>query len=186
LSKEIESQLIVYTIGHSNLPFDKFIDLLNSYQIQTLVDVRSSPYSRFNPQFNREILEANLKLKDIQYKYAGDFLGGRPKDPSCYKDGKLPEGHANYLHLVEYPSVMTKDFFIKGIERLVDIAKNEIVSVMCSEEDPAQCHRHHLIGKYLARQDITVLHIRADGNHVKDQHLPNLSVDPPAEQLSLF
>lgn len=186
MSNDNKSQVTIFTIGHSNLASDKFVDLLIANKIQTLVDVRSSPYSKFHPQFNRETIKANLKLNGINYKYAGDSLGGRPKDPSCYKEGILPEGLADYLRLVDYPAVMTKDFFIQGVEQLLKIAKNETVALLCSEEDPAQCHRHHLIGKYLVLHDVSVLHIRADGNLVKDQHFPDLSDAPPAEQLGLF
>jgi uncharacterized protein (DUF488 family) len=176
----------IYTIGHSNVPASKIIELLETFDIKILADVRSSPYSQFCPQFNREDFAQKLSQAGIEYKYAGDYLGGRPKDPTCYKDGQIPEGHADYLHLVDYPVVMTKDFFQKGIKRLTKIAEQECLAVMCSEEDPAICHRHHLIGRYLTQQGFTVLHIRGDGNTVKDQVLPNLIDEPPAEQLSLF
>ncbi len=176
----------IYTIGHSNVPASKIIELLQSFDIKTLVDVRSSPYSQFCPQFNREDFAQKLNQAGIEYKYAGDYLGGRPKDPTCYKDGQIPEGHADYLHLVDYPRVMTKDFFQKGIKHLIKIAEEKKMVVMCSEEDPATCHRHHLIGRYLTQQGMLVLHIRADGNTVKDQLLPTLVDEPPVEQLSLF
>lgn len=178
--------VVIFTLGHSNVPASKIIELLTLHNIQTVVDVRSSPYSQFSPQFNREVFEQTLKLSGIDYKYAGDYLGGRPKDPTCYKNGEIPEGHADFLHLVDYTSVMTKDFFLKGIQRLIALASESRVAVMCSEEDPATCHRHHLIGRYLTRQGITVRHIRGDGNLVKDQHLPNLKNDPPPEQPTLF
>jgi len=176
----------IYTIGHSNTPAGRIIDLLRQHEIEVLVDVRSSPYSQYNPQFNRETFEQALKQAGLVYKYAGEYLGGRPKDPTCYKNGQLPDGHADYLHLVDYPAVMTKDFFRKGIQRLLALAETGRVAVMCSEEDPAQCHRHHLIGRYLVQQGLTVVHIRGDGNTIKDQFLPNLKEEPPAEQLSLF
>jgi uncharacterized protein (DUF488 family) len=181
-----EEKLTVYTIGHSIIPIEKFIALLQSAGIQTVIDVRSSPYSNYSPQFDRESLENSLKKNNFNYKFAGDYLGGRPKDPSCYKDGQIREGHADYLHLVDYPTVMIKDFFITGIERLLMIAKVEKVAVMCSEEDPAKCHRHHLIGKYLVKRDVIVLHIRGDGMIVRDQALPDLPDEPPTEQLKLF
>ena len=81
---------------------------------------------------------------------------------------------------------MTKDFFQKGIKHLIKIAGVERVVVMCSEEDPTMCHRHHLIGRYLSQQGFLVLHIRGDGNTVKDQLLSTLVDGPPVEQLSLF
>ena len=176
----------IYTIGHSNVHTSKIIELLQPFGIKILVDVRSSPYSQFCPQFNREDFAQKLKQAGIEYKYAGDYLGGRPKDPTCYKDGQIPEGHADYLHLVDYPKVMTKDFFQKGITHLIKIAGEGHAVVMCSEEDPAICHRHHLIGRYLTQEGFLVLHIRGDGNTVKDQSLPPLVDEPPVEQLSLF
>ena len=180
------SDITIYSIGHSNVPASKIIELLRKFKIQVLVDVRSSPYSKYCLQFNRDILEMTLHREKFEYVYAGKHLGGRPKDPTCYKDGQLPEENADYLHLVDYPVVMTKDFFQKGIERLMAIAQGKRVAVMCSEEDPAICHRHHLIGKYLVQEGVNVLHIRGDGNTVKDEYLPNLKQEPLGEQLSLF
>lgn len=178
--------LTIYTIGHSNVPAGKIIDLLSQHEIKVVVDVRSSPYSQYSPQFNREAFEQTVKQAGLEYKFAGEFLGGRPKDPTCYKNSQVPEGHVDFLHLVDYPVVMTKDFFLKGIQRLLQLAEKDRIAVMCSEEDPAQCHRHHMIGKYLVQQGLTVLHIRGDGNIIKDQFLPNIKEEPPAEQLSLF
>ena len=178
--------LTIYTIGHSNVPVRKIVELLHRNEITVVVDVRSSPYSQYSPQFNREAFQKTLQDAGIEYKYAGDFLGGRPKDPSCYKDGQIPNGHADFLHLVDYPAVMTKDFFQRGIQRLLEIAGSNTAAVMCSEEDPANCHRHHLIGRYLTQNGVTVLHIRHDGNLIKDTLLDNLPEDPPPQQLSLF
>ena len=160
--------------------------MLNQLDIDVLVDVRSSPYSQYSPQFNRETLANDLELAGIEYRFAGEYLGGRPKDPTCYKEGSIPDGKADYLNIVDYPAVMTKDWFIKGLNRLIEIGSKQRAAIMCSEEDPANCHRHHLVGKALVAQSIDVLHIRADGNLVRDQLLPNLSDEPPAEQLSFF
>jgi uncharacterized protein (DUF488 family) len=97
-------KFFIYTVGHSNLPASKFIHLLQQAQIELLVDVRSSPYSQYNPHFNREVLRTRLKDAGIAYDYEGERLGGRPKDPACYKEGHLPNGKADYLHLVHYGS----------------------------------------------------------------------------------
>jgi len=160
----------IYTIGHSNLRFDELVDLLSKNKIEMLVDVRSTPYSQYNNQFDREQISHKLPQNGIEYKYGGDFLGGRPNDPKCYKNEIVPdEDHADYLHLVDYPEVMKKEFFQRGINYLIKLAKERKLVVMCSEEDPSICHRHHLIGKYLVSQQIAVLHIRGDGKLVKDQ-----------------
>lgn len=182
-----QGPLTVYTIGHSNIPDYKFIELLLTHGIELVVDVRSAPYSQFAPQYNRETLQKTLALHNIAYEFAGDRLGGRPSDPACYKQKRLPEeGETDYLHLVDYPLVMTRDFFRAGIERLLQVAQEKRTTIMCSEEDPARCHRHHLIGRYLVRHGVNVLHIRGDGNLVKDELFPYLEETPPPEQLSLF
>ncbi len=177
----------VFTIGHSNVPASQVLDLLRQFEIQVLVDVRSAPYSQYVPQFNRETFEHTLHLTGIEYQYFGETLGGRPRDPTCYKNKQLPDGKADYLHLVDYPAVMTRPFFRQGIDQLLKISSQSRIAIMCSEEDPSHCHRHHLIGRYLTQQGVTVLHIRSDGSTISDQQLPNLKKDePPAEQLSLF
>lgn len=178
--------LTLFTIGHSNTIASAFIDLLRLHQIQVVVDVRSSPYSQFAPQYNRESLQQTLQKVDIVYKFAGEHLGGRPKDPSCYKDGEVPNGKADFLHLVDYPMVMTKDWFQNGIQHLIEIALQNRTAIMCSEENPAHCHRHHLIGRFLVEKGIMVLHIRGDGNMVKDQQLIDLIKEPSEQQLTLF
>ncbi|HLF02486.1 MAG TPA: DUF488 domain-containing protein [Anaerolineales bacterium] len=156
----------LFTIGHSNQPLDKFIRLLEENGVMTLVDVRTAPFSRYNPQFNKESLEHELPLRGIQYAFAGKFLGGRPTDPTCYKNRTLPAEGADYLREVDYPEVMKRDWFVKGIARLLEMADEQTAAIMCSEEDPAQCHRHHLIAKYLLREhpEVKVIHIRGDGN----------------------
>jgi uncharacterized protein (DUF488 family) len=178
--------LTIYTIGHSNILASQLIELLRMHNIQTLVDVRSSPYSQYSPQYNKETIEKTLQEAGIEYRFAGDLLGGRPKDPTCYKSKDLPDGKVDYLNLVDYPTVMTKDFFLQGIQRLLEVAQGSRTAIMCSEVDPAECHRHHLIGRYLVGKNITVLHIRGDGVCVKDQQLRNLPEEPPATQLKLF
>jgi len=178
--------LTIYSIGHSNLPESKFVELLRSHSVQLVIDVRSSPYSRHAPHFNRETLEITLRREGINYRYAGDELGGRPKDPSCYKNGEVPSGKADYLNLVDYRAIMKKEWFRKALSELVRHAENARVCIMCSEEDPSRCHRHHLIGKALVNRDIQLVHIRKDGKLVKDQHLPDLPNDKQASQLRLF
>lgn len=170
-----ETTTTVYTIGHSNVPVTKIIDLLKQYSIDVVVDVRSSPYSHYSPQFNREMFEHSLKQAGFEYKFAGEYLGGRPRDPDCYKNKEIPDGKADYLSLVDYPLVMTKDWFQKGISRLITLSVQQRVVILCSEENPTICHRHHLIGKYLIQQGLNVVHIRNDGNTVKALQIPSLS-----------
>ena len=176
------------TIGHSNHSLSKFIGLLEENGVMVLVDVRTAPMSRYNPQFNRDNLEVELPQHGIQYAFAGKYLGGRPSDPTCYKSRKLPAEGVDYLHEVDYPEVMGREWFIKGIDRLLEMADEQVTAIMCSEEDPAQCHRHHLIARYLMREhpEVKVSHVRGDGT-VYGAASIHSSVDrPSAEQPSLF
>lgn len=176
------------TIGHSNHSLEKFISLLEQHGVMTLVDVRSTPASRYNPQFNKASLEHELPLRGIQYVFAGTYLGGRPSDPTCYKHRRLPPEGADYLHEVDYPEMMKRDWFLKGVARLLEIADEVTTAIMCSEEDPAECHRHHLITKHLlqAHPEVKVMHIRGDGTIFSAASL-RASVDQKeADQPSLF
>ena len=171
--------LTIYTIGHSNVPAEKIVTLLKNYHVEVVVDIRSSPFSRFSPQFNRNRFTQILSEVGVEYEFAGDLLGGRPKDPSSYKDGSLPKGKVDFLHVVDYPAMIKKEPFKQGISHLVDIASQKTVAIMCSEADPAICHRHHLVGRYLTRQGYRVLHILKDGSLAEDGSFPNLQDDLP-------
>lgn len=171
----------VYTVGHSNHPPEAFLDLLRRHGIETVVDVRSAPYSRYTPHFNKRELERLLAEAGIRYVFAGDVLGGRPPDPTCYKNGAVPDGHANYLELVDYAAVAARDWYRRGIERLREIGHDRRIAMMCSEEDPARCHRHHLIAQTLLADGVPVHHIRASGE-CEDA----VRAEPPSRQLSLL
>lgn len=148
------NKLPVYTIGHGARKAGDFLELLKRYEIAYLVDVRSQPFSRYHPQFSQKNLQAFLEENNIRYVFMGDSLGGRPKDPTCYdEDGKI-----------NYNKVKTKDFFLKGIERLKTAYKKNLpVAIMCSERNPAHCHRYHLITNVLDAEMIEVVHIDEKG-----------------------
>jgi uncharacterized protein (DUF488 family) len=153
---------VVYTIGHSNLTIDEFIAALRRGGVRRLVDVRSTPYSQFAPQFNRENLDRFLEEAGIGYRFEGHSMGGRPTDPTCYKTGAVPEGQANYLELVDYDEVARRAWFREGVDRLLNLARREPTAIMCSEEDPAHCHRYHLITQAVL-DEAKVLDIRTGG-----------------------
>lgn len=178
----------LYTIGHSNHPLEKFIRLLEDYGVMTLVDIRSAPYSRYNPHFNKESLEIALPEHEIQYAYAGKYLGGRPQDATCYKHRSIPPEGTDYLHEVDYPEVMKRPWFIKGVERLLEIAGEQTTAILCSEENPAECHRHHLIAKYILAEypEFDVRHIRGDGTEFGAKSLHVSVNEPKAKQQTLF
>jgi uncharacterized protein (DUF488 family) len=173
--------LSLYTIGHSNLTAEEFLDLLKKHAITVLVDVRSAPYSRYVSQFNKEELKLFLEAHGVGYRFAGQHLGGRPKDADDYKDGQIPDedtARQKYLKLVDYKAMMTREEYQKGIARLLDIIREESqhegrVTIMCSEGEPQDCHRHHLIARSLLDVhtkiidngvDIDVFHIQRDGS----------------------
>jgi uncharacterized protein (DUF488 family) len=149
----------LYTIGHGRRKSEDFLALLKAYGIEYLVDVRSQPFSRFNPQYNQNALKRFLAEHEITYVFMGDELGGRPKDASCY----------NHEGKIDYEIVKTKDFFKKGIDRLKTAYNKDVnLAIMCSESKPGECHRARLIGRVLAAGHIIVHHIDESGN-IKDQ-----------------
>ncbi len=149
----------LYTIGHGNRKLEDFLALLKEFGIEYLIDVRSQPYSKFNPQFNQNDLNFYLERNGIKYVFMGDTIGGRPKDTSCYdNEGK-----------VDYELVKTKEFFLSGIDRLKTAYNKDInVVIMCSESKPCECHRSKLIGKVLMTEKIVLKHIDEKGK-LKDQ-----------------
>jgi len=178
----------LYTIGHSNHPVDDFVQLLAGHGVRQLVDVRSTPYSRFHPQFNKTALLQVLLAYNIDYSWLGEVLGGRPKDPSCYKHQAIPTKAEANLHEVSYPAVMQRSWFVEGIHHLIEIADLQTTCIMCAEKDPVRCHRHHLISRYLLAQypKVTVWHILGDGSLVHARSIPSRDEQSGAEQFSLY
>lgn len=146
-----------YSIGYGNRELGEFLELVAARRIRYLLDIRSSPYSRFSPDFNKEGLERACAAKGIKYVFVGEQLGGRPQTDSCYDE----EGRVDYCRLAQEP------YFLDGIQRLeTAIAKDIDFVLMCSELRPEQCHRSKLIGKVLEEHGIRLRHIDADGSVV--------------------
>jgi uncharacterized protein (DUF488 family) len=144
----------LYSIGHGRRPAEEFLKLLGEHAIDYLIDVRTTPYSRFNPQYNKNTLQNLLESHSIRYVHLGEQLGGRPKDPDCYNE----KGHVDYSILSKRP------YFIEGIERLKTAYTKKIrAAIMCSESKPQECHRCLLIGKALQEQNIPIIHIDEKG-----------------------
>jgi uncharacterized protein (DUF488 family) len=142
----------IYTIGHSSHTAEHFLSLLQQNRIEALVDTRSTPYSRYTPHFDRETLRDLVTTAGMKYLYLGDIVGGRPKDEAHYDE----YGRARYAK-------MGKDAdFLGGIERLERGADEFRIALMCSEEDPAHCHRRLLIGRVLIERGAEVIHIRGN------------------------
>ena len=142
----------ILTVGHSNHALDDFLALLEGHAVTALADVRSAPYSRFLPHFNRSSLEEGLGARGIRYVYLGDALGGRPRDPSCYEDGRI-----------RYDRVAATESFRSGLVRVVQGAARYRVALMCAEAEPLDCHRTLLVARALDREGLHVEHILADG-----------------------
>ena len=147
------SQLNVFTIGHSNHPIVEFIALLERHGIEVVADVRSHPFSRFNPQYNRRELERSLNEHGIRYVFLGRELGARSDDPACYESGR-----------VVYARLASTDLFRRGVERVLRGAEDYRIALMCAEKDPLDCHRTVLVARALAERGVTVHHLLADGS----------------------
>ncbi len=153
--------LTVYTVGHSNHEPEAFRALLQQNGIEMVVDVRSSPYSRYVPQANRENLARALQAYGIAYRWLGESLGGKP-------DGTVGD----------YVAIRQSSTFRTGIDELRKLAAVRRTVIMCSEGDHHSCHRYKLITPVLHDQGVRVLHIQPDGSIVDEDAQPR--------QLELF
>ncbi|MDE0717420.1 MAG: DUF488 domain-containing protein [Rhodospirillaceae bacterium] len=143
----------VLTVGHSNHSLETFLSLLAGHAVTALADVRSAPWSRFNPQFNRKALSASLSTAGIAYVWLGRELGGRPDDPACYVDGEL-----------RYDRLAGTLLYREGIERVLRGVREHRLALMCAEKDPLHCHRALLVSRSLEERGLGVEHILADGS----------------------
>jgi uncharacterized protein (DUF488 family) len=139
----------VFTIGHSTLPIDRFIGVLNAYGVEELVDVRKIPRSRHNPQFGSEALEHELATASIHYVWM-KALGGRhharPDSPNSGWRNKSFRGYADYMQAGAFES---------AIDELVEISRRKRTVIMCAEAVPWRCHRS-LVADALCVRDIPV------------------------------
>ena len=174
----------LFTIGHSNHSIDDFITLLQTHGITAVADVRSHPYSRYLPHFNKSELEAALQHVGIEYRFLGQELGARPNESSCYVDGKAL-----------YEKIAATPLFARGIKRLINGVKTHRIALMCAERDPITCHRSILVCQHLRNFDIKINHILNDGSleshNALEERLLKLhgleqSLSSQVIQLSLF
>jgi uncharacterized protein (DUF488 family) len=161
----------VFTIGHSNHSSKKFVGLLKEHRIEILVDVRSHPYSRHAPRFNARAIEATLWSGGIEYLFLGGELGGRPEGEEFYDT----KGR------VDYALVELSQPFLDGIHRLEKEIQSRRVALLCSEEDPAGCHRRLLVGRALSERRIAIRHIRGDGGVETEGETAQPPLFPEAE-----
>ncbi len=152
----------LFTIGHSNLNIDEFIRLLQLHQITAVADVRSSPYSQYLPHFNQSPLKEKLLSSGIRYVFLGEELGARPKDLSCYVNGKAI-----------YERIAATELFQRGIERILKGIQTYKVALMCAEKDPITCHRTILVCEKLKKYNLDISHILSDGTLESHERLEN-------------
>lgn len=144
---------VIYTVGHSSHSIDFFLDLLQSFAINCVVDVRSVPASAYNPQFNREALSAFLRENDINYVHFGREFGARHKDP----------GLLDREGVVDFEKVQQTVAFHSGVEKLrMGIEEGQTMALMCSEANPFDCHRFAMVSAVLVQEGFEVLHILKD------------------------
>jgi len=142
----------VFTIGHSTLSVLAFVELLQANNVTAVADVRSTPYSRFNPGFNRENLKKELQTVGLGYVFMGKELGGRPSDPAHFTNGR-----ASYVRMAQ------SEEFQQGLKRILDGRSTHRIALMCAEGDPLTCHRTLLVARALAERSVPVVHIGRGG-----------------------
>jgi uncharacterized protein (DUF488 family) len=169
------ADLELYTIGHSNHPIEHFLGLLRRHGIETVADVRSRPYSRFVPHFGKERLARFLEAQGVGYLFLGQELGGKP-----------PRGEAHAPALT-YQVRVGQPEFRQGVNRLLGVAETNRVALLCRERDPLDCHRFHLICRYLRPIDLDVRHILPHGDAEAQQATERRLLERTAKgQLGLF
>ena len=156
----------ILTIGHSNHPLLRFLDLLGRAEVMAVADVRSAPVSRFAPHFNKARLAESLHEKGIAYVFLGQELGGRPEQSALFTDG-----------IADYEKMATVPAFRSGIERLIAGARSHRIAALCAEADPLDCHRCLLVGRALTEAGADVGHILSSGEIISHEQAEDRLVE---------
>lgn len=152
----------LFTIGHSTRPIDDFLLILKSFNVDAVADVRSYPFSKYTPQFNRAEIERSLKRQSMRYVFLGDELGARRAERSCYVNG-----------IADYTLIRELPLFKKGLSRVVDGLERMSIALMCAERDPLTCHRAVLVARALREQVQDITHISDSTSFETHQDLEN-------------
>src|SRR5262245_47807049 len=140
--------MVIYTIGLSTHPPDRFLSLLGQHGITAVADVRSTPFSRFNPQFNRQTLKASLEANGIAYVFLGEAVGAQSEDDAGYENGK-----------VQYDRLAATALVRQGLDRVQEGTARYRIALMCAEKEPLDCHRTILVARHVVARGHEVLHI---------------------------
>ncbi len=171
---------LLYTIGHSRYEFESFSNLLNKYEINYLLDVRSTPYSKYAETYNKEQLSSLLSKMGIKYSFMGKFFGARPENIELYNE----EGY------LDFEKTSHSDLFIKGMENVkLGLKRGNNIVLMCTEKDPIDCHRAIMVARAFSLEEIEVKHILLNGKLQTQQDLDERLLEryfPDRAQLSLF
>lgn len=151
--------LSLFTIGHSNHPIERFLTLLRTHDVRSVFDVRTAPASRRFPQFAKVRLTQALADAGIAYRFAGDALGGRPKDPALWQHGRP-----------DYRRMIATSAATGALGDICRAAAQQRVCLMCAEKEPLDCHRCLMIAQDLAAKGTEVQHILADGRLEPQSH----------------
>jgi uncharacterized protein (DUF488 family) len=146
------SSFDLFSIGHSNIPADRFAGMLAATGVNAIADVRSIPFSRRFPWFSAKNLAERLRAAGMHYEAFGQALGGRPDGARLYRDG-----------VADYEAMAREPAFRAGLDRVQAIAGRHCVCLMCAEREPLDCHRCLLVARALAERGLTIGHILHDG-----------------------
>jgi uncharacterized protein (DUF488 family) len=142
----------IFTIGHSNHDITGFINLLLANKIELVIDVRSAPYSKIYPHFNRNTLKVSLTKNSIEYLFLGDSVGGRSNNIEDYSKGRII-----------YKKIAEKEEYISSIYLIISLSSEHKTVLMCSEKEPLECHRTLLVSRSIEMLKVKILHIHRDG-----------------------
>lgn len=169
----------LFTVGHSTYPLEDFINLLKKNDVQYIIDVRSTPYSKYAPQYNSNILEKELNKHKIRYFHMGKFFGARQTEKRYYN----AEGYLDFELFRE------SDAFKKGVNNIEIGLKKYNIALMCTEKHPIDCHREIMVARGFELAGIDVKHILPDGSVISQQEVNRMLLDmyfPERMQLSIF
>ena len=152
----------IYTIGHSNYSVEKLLDMLKIYEIDCVIDIRGTPYSKYNVQFNKETIRKTLTDRGYLYIYMGKEFAVQRMNKSSY----TKEGYA------DFEKSMRDEHFLEGIKRLKNgLNKGYKIALMGAMQDPINCHRAILVGRALREKGFNVKHILHEGTLASQEEL---------------